>query len=247
MTIGIFLLIGESFRTGEQGTRIRGDPSSYNEQTNACKSHLEFMSNFSNVEWNVIVITYTTQYDETIRNLYNPSYSLFIEEPIGYDNLFTIGKEICNKINYDFIFASRIDIFFKHEITSIFNPSWKTIRYPFICWKKGCTTNTYFPRVCDAMVFIPKKYNLKLITLDHESWYDLCENGFFYSDIDVMIHTYHDSDSFKDHNPLYYIVNRNETNEWYSKNDIFCKKEQFKENHKLFQEVSPTQCIILPC
>jgi len=41
--------------------------------------------------------------------------------------------------------------------------------------------------------------------------------------MDVMINTYHDSDSQKDFNPLYYIVNRPENNVWHSENEIFTK------------------------
>jgi len=77
------------------------------------------------------------------------------------------------------------------------------------------------------MVYIPKNYHLDLITLNHDSWEELCKKGFKYSDIDVMINTYHDSDSSKDFNPLYTIVNRNKTNKWYSPNEIFDKKKQF--------------------
>ena len=38
-----------------------------------------------------------------------------------------------------------------------------------------------------------------------------------------MIHTYHDSDSYKDYNPLYYIVNRPESKETHSNGYIFDK------------------------
>ena len=32
-----------------------------------------------------------------------------------------------------------------------------------------------------------------------------------------MLDTYHDSDSYKDYNPLYYMVGRPQTEEWYDK------------------------------
>lgn len=41
--------------------------------------------------------------------------------------------------------------------------------------------------------------------------------------MDTMIHMYHDSDSYKDINPLYYIVNRAETRYFHSKGFIFDK------------------------
>jgi hypothetical protein len=248
MTVGILLLIGESFRTGEQGTRIRGIKSSYEEQMKACKSHIQFMNHFSNIKWKVVILSYTTPYDKDLNELYKPFYSYYYDSPIGYDNLFNVSKQfvIMNQLKYDFLFVSRIDLYFKPNLSKIFNPSWTTIHYPFICWKKGSVSKKYYPRVSDTMVFIPKKYNLSSLSLNHDSWAELCNNGFGYSDIDVMINTYHDSDSSKDYNPLYTIVNRHETNIWDSPNDIFNKKQQFIESHRLFLAVGPTHYIISP-
>ena len=44
-----------------------------------------------------------------------------------------------------------------------------------------------------------------------------------YDDLDTMINTYHDSDSSKDYNPLYYIVNRPENIIWHREGHIFNK------------------------
>ena len=44
-----------------------------------------------------------------------------------------------------------------------------------------------------------------------------------YEDLGTIINTYHDSDSSKDYNPLYYIVNRPENIIWHSEGDIFNK------------------------
>jgi hypothetical protein len=245
---GILLLIGEPFRLGEQGTRNRGDPSSYKYQIDACRSHLQFINSFSNIKWKIILFTYTTQYDTVLKNIYSPFHSKFLEYTIGYDNLFGISKMYISqsKLKYDFIFVSRIDLKFTHLFIQKFNPNWRTIHYPFICWKRDSICKQYYPRVSDTMIFIPKKYNLSSITLNHDSWAELCNRGFAYSDIDVMINTYHDSDSSKDYNPLYIIVNRNKTDVWDSPNQIFNKKEQFTQSHKLFLAFGPTQYIISP-
>ena len=40
---GLFLLIGESFRTGGQGSRIRGEIRALHEQEIACYSHIDFI------------------------------------------------------------------------------------------------------------------------------------------------------------------------------------------------------------
>ena len=58
----------------------------------------------------------------------------------------------------------------------------------------------------------------------HDTWCDLINTtDLTYNDLDTMINTYHDSDSFKDYNPLYYIVNRPESKIWHSKGHIFNK------------------------
>jgi hypothetical protein len=244
----ILLLIGESFRTGEQGTRLRGEYNSVESQIEACKSHINFIHSFPQINWKIIIFTYTTSYDKKLKKIYSPYYSRFLEYPIGYNNLFEMSKTYIteSKLKYDFLFVSRIDLIFTPLFTKTFNPRWNTIRYPFICWKKDSISKKYYPRVSDTMIFIPKKYNLSLITLNHDSWYELCVKGFAYSDIDVMINTYHDSDSSKDYNPLYTIVNRNKTTNWCSPGERFDKKKQFMESHKLFLAFGPSQYIISP-
>ena len=76
------------------------------------------------------------------------------------------------------------------------------------------------------MLFIPKKYYnyIKNVIIEHELWYILIETtNLTYHDLDTMINTFHDSDSFKDYNPLYKIVNREETTIIHSEGYIFDK------------------------
>ena len=206
------------------------------------------MNKFSNIKWIPIVITYTTSYDSLLKEIYSPLYSIFFKHVIGYNELFEIAKKtiIQNNLSYDFILTLRIDLLLKQEFMNRFNPNWSTIRYPFICWTKDSHTKNNYPRISDTMVFIPKKYFISSISLNHESWEELCQRGFGYSDIDVMIETYHDSDSSKDYNPLYTIVNRNKNDTWHSPNQRFDKKQQFMQSHKLFLVVGPNQHIISP-
>jgi hypothetical protein len=73
--------------------------------------------------------------------------------------------------------------------------------------------NQIEPRVNDVMLFIPKKYyHINKYWVDkHSSWvkykylYNLND-----SDMGFMLDTYHDADSHKDYNPLYYLVGRKE-------------------------------------
>jgi hypothetical protein len=88
---------------------------------------------------------------------------------------------------------------------------WNTIRFISICWDK-CDRCGEHPRVNDMMMYIPRKYfnRLDQLELSHESWIHLIHRGFTYEDLDMMCDTYHDSDSEKDFNPYYAIVNRPE-------------------------------------
>ena len=99
------------------------------------------------------------------------------------------------------------------------------ILYPTICWFKDSKCGIH-PRVNDTMLFIPKRYYsyIKNMEISHHLWYHLIHTTTLtYHDMDTMIHTYHDSDSYKDFNPLYFIVNRPESTVFHSKDHVFNK------------------------
>lgn len=230
---GLLVLIGESFRSMSPcgRKRIRGEICSYNEQMNACLSHKEFINQMKkryNVNIKVFLSTYSTQYDEDIKNIYEDYLigSHFDEELKG---LTTIVKNSINYIEniheYDFIYYCRIDLFMKDYFFEIFNPFWKTITFPSICWVGYCL-EINCPRNNDTMLFIPKKYYeyIKDVIMSHECWYHFVNNiHLTHDDLDVMINTFHDSDSEKDFNPIYYLLNRPESSSWYSKDYVFIK------------------------
>jgi hypothetical protein len=65
--------------------------------------------------------------------------------------------------------------------------------------------------------------------IGHGLWKHLIKNtNLTYNDMDTMIRTYHDSDSFKDYNPLYYMVNREQSQTFHSQGCIFNKYEYLK-------------------
>jgi hypothetical protein len=66
------------------------------------------------------------------------------------------------------------------------------------------------PRVSDIIIHIPNKYFSKVFgePIVHDMWYNLTKKGLSKKDMNIMLNKYHDSDSAKDYNPLYYIVNR---------------------------------------
>ena len=230
---GLIIFLGESFRLGNQGTRNRGSPESYTEQIKACNSHISFIeqitSSYKLNSVSVYITSYTTQYDNDLLMVYE-KYLIgndLYNDVIGITALLhnTINK-IDNIDQYDFIKIIRIDLFLKQHFIDIFNPTINMILFPSVCWKLGYKVGIH-PRINSVMLFIPKKYYgyIKYITnFYHNMWYDFMEcTDLTYDDMDTIINTYHDSDSFKDFNPLYYMVNRRETNRHYSRGYIFDK------------------------
>lgn len=231
----LMLLIGESFRRGGQNTRTRGTPESYKEQVDACISHKKFIDNLLqkySVEVQPFIATYNTSYNQDLINVYekyNPIV-MILPDVIGLNNLFHFSLSKIDINQYDAIFYCRIDLFLKEKFLEIFDPFYSTIRYPSICYLYG-GFNIYnvqrsHPRVNDTMCYVPKKYfnKIKHIIIGHESWGALVnDGGLTYDDIDTMLDTYHDSDSEKDFNPIYKIVNRNECMKWYSEGHKFNK------------------------
>ena len=235
---GLIILLGESFRElghNGQGQRLRGNPCSYDNQIKACNSHISFIENtidkFKLNSISVFISSYKTQYDNNLLNIYNKYLigDVFYDNVIELNNLFHNSiKKIQNIEQYDFVLYIRIDLFLKEKFTEVFNPNSQMILFPSICWKQDsrCGRNHNHPRVNDMLLFIPKKYynNIKNIEVSHNTWAILMERTQLkYEDLDTMIHTYHDSDSAKDFNPLYYIVNRYESTHWSSENHIFDK------------------------
>ena len=209
---GFLLLFGESFRLGGQRTRDRGSPASYEGQMRAVRSHLDWIEHLrqKGIEISVGIESYTTPYDQKLASMYPLAFSFFHAELMGQNGLLQHAFQFKDMTSYDFILCMRIDIFLKLPFMDLFQP-WETIRFPSICWGKWDRYEGH-PRVNDMMMYIPRKYLNRLdpIELSHESWFHLIQRGFTYEDLDMMCDTYHDSNSEKDYNPYYSIVNRPE-------------------------------------
>ena len=219
---GCILLYGESFRFGCQNNRNIGSDQSYDEQINAANSHMSFIKdlNNKNVDIDIYISSYMTKFTIELIKVYK-------EKLIGYDFYkYLLGPEqlIHNTLNkivnieqYNFLLIMRIDLFLKNKFTEIFNKDWNKILWASICFKPYHMCGIH-PRVNDTMIFVPKKYYnyLKYLRYNdgvgHLQWLIFInETDLKYDDLDTMITTFHDSDSFKDLNPLYYIVNREES------------------------------------
>lgn len=219
----LIILLGESFRTGGQRSRTIGEDGSYAGQMDACQSHIRFFEQLTDTP-DVFISSYHTKFDEELLSVYEKYLigSKLYDHVIGLDNLFHAAISENNLDKYDDVLYLRIDLFLKDHFSSIFKPS-PMILFPTITWKRDCMCGVH-PRVNDMMLYIPKKYYafIQRIIIRHEAWSDLMD-VLTYDDVDVMINTYHDSDSEKDQNPLYYIVNRHISNTHHSEGFIFDK------------------------
>jgi hypothetical protein len=231
---GLVLLLGESFRFGNQNTSIRGIPQSLNGQIEACNSHIKFIKKFN---CDVFIATYDTQYRDQLLGMYpNLIGAQIYSNLVGIHKLFHDSLTKINK-EYDFILYIRIDLFLKDYFIEIFDPTWSTIHFTSIMTEAISYMHKGHPRVNDMMFFIPKKYFEYLYlfgengyprNLDqHSQWQKFIEKGLTYKDMDVMIDMFHNPNSAGQENPLYYIVNRPISNENQTKGYLFNKYEWY--------------------
>ena len=240
---GLVMILGESFRMGTQNTRTRGTPESYAEQIRACESHIAFLRYISNKYRMdhppcVFVASYTTPFDAKLLYVYRKYISghRLYKDVVGINTLlqeslaFILKNEKLTtmadlKTKYDFILFLRIDLFLKDYFIKNFDPRADLILYPSICFLPYDKVGKH-PRVNDTMMFVPAKYfeYFPSIEISHESWYYLVSRtDLTHEDLGTMVKTYHDSDSFKDWNPLYYIVNREQNQIFHSRGHEFDK------------------------
>jgi hypothetical protein len=233
----LILILGESFRTGSQGSRIKGKQESYDEQIKACNRHIDFLKFLEqkyDLDISVSLLSYKTMFDKDLENIYSKyiiKYEI-LNNTIGLDGLFHRSYSNIDITNYNFILYFRIDLYLKNYFYKIFNPCWSTIRFATILWSKYRPCGIY-PPSNDMIIFIPKRYfnYLSKINLSsHCTWKGLLENNLSNNDLDTMLDTFHDSDSEKDLNPLYYVVNRPSKTVWHDEKLIFNKYTFPKSN-----------------
>jgi hypothetical protein len=226
------ILFGASFRLGGQGNLNKGLDQSYDEQIEASNSHISFIKdlNSKDINTDVYISSYYTKFTSDLIKVYS-------DHLIGcdfYQDLIGQKKLIYNAINkisiekYNFVLIMRIDIFIKSKFTEIFDHTWDKIMWPSICFKPYHKCGVH-PRVNDMIIFVPRKYYKYLQHLyynpeGHDQWAYFIENtDLKYECLDTMLNTFHDSDTAKDFNPLYYIVNRKVSEIHCNKGEVFNK------------------------
>jgi hypothetical protein len=230
---GLFVVIGESFRSGTQHSRTRGEKNAFPDQMAATESQLKainFLESKFGIKIAVSLGTYSTPFVDDLVAAFGGRLvgKANIRESnntadTGLDDFFQTALVNAVPSNttleqlYDFVFFCRMDLVLKTEFRTSVDLRSSTIRFPFITWKQLYTYEGY-PRVSDTMLFIPSQYFKFLpdVIIGHECWRNLLKTSLTRRDLDVIVSTFHDSDSFKDWNPLYRIANRPESNQWHS-------------------------------
>ena len=227
----LIIFAGESFRMGGQYSRNIGSDESFQPQYKAAESHIKFINSLikKEITYDLFINTYETPFYNDLIKWYSNLNSFYIKNDHNIkNNLQNLFNEVLNiKRNtldsYDFILCARIDMCFKDYFIEQFNPLWEKIMFPSICFIPYHTTINNEPRVNDTMIFIPKKLFSVIpnFNINHYSWYNYKKYCNMTNDnLDLILSTYHDSDTAKDWNPLYYLVGRNmkDESEWVCKN-----------------------------
>jgi hypothetical protein len=217
----LICLVGESFRLGTQGTRLRDVEEAYEPQKSACASVVDFMDQMKvrrGVDCDVFISSYSTRWEADLKAWYGDRLvgSIFLENLVGLDSLVANAKQNIDFGAYDFVLVLRIDVFLKPYFSDIFDPEWNKIMYPSVIWigfhlwrgRPGVAKNS------DMMAFVPRKFADLPIFLNHGA-YSYYHDAGLKDSVGFMLDTFHDSDSRKDYNPLYYLVCRPGTNLWH--------------------------------
>ena len=178
----------------------------------------------------ILINTYDTKYENELKSWYEPYPLKYFanKELMGPDNLVKNALSQINPNDYDFIFFTRMDVCFKPYFIENFSINHEKIMFISIHNKENTnpfekcgfifnnqnlpvTENT--PVVNPIIMTVPKKHYavLEYMTVDHGGWWLFNKNGIKHEDMDFILDTYHDADSFKEYNPAYYLSSRPET------------------------------------
>ena len=223
---GILILYGESFRSGNIGSRIRDCEACVKTQKLASQSHVDFIQYVERtypLTMDVLIDTYDTKYEESLKGYYNQPSFYSHPELLGWDNISQHAVNQVDLSHYDFILMTRLDILIKPEFYTTFQP-WKKIMFlspvePDHTPEAKCSfskseTGLYYPLVNPTFIFFPASYfyTLKQINTGHQAWkhfmetYQLTEK-----DMGFMSNYQFNTNSANIQNPFYKMVGRPES------------------------------------
>lgn len=227
---GLLVFMGECFRSGEQGSRTRDRDEAFEPQRAASASHMAFIRHIGQAHGcpcDVVLATYGTRFQRELLEWYEGGTGAVVGH--GFQDRLVGVQRLVNgallgtprEDDYDFVFAIRIDLHLDGLLFEVFDPSWGKVMFPTVCWIGGHKSHGVFPRVNDTMTFIPRAHfgvvRRRAVQLSHDAFAHYVRLRLLAAaDIDVMLETFHDSDSRKDFQPLYHMVSRPRATEWVS-------------------------------
>jgi hypothetical protein len=225
------LVFGGSFRIGGQGSLDVGSAEAFHSQRQATATHLDLMRRACqecNCACDVYVATLSTRYDADLLSWYAPHVrgSVFVPIESSHDGyLFRKARElVAENEEYEFLLFLRADLVIKPFMLETFKRP-TCITFPSVCFVlNGYHMSRGHPRVSNMFVIVPRHLYgvLQHMDLSHDAWSDLVIRGLAtHDDFDVWLSTFHDSDSFKDWNPLYKLCGRAESSQWFSRGLLF--------------------------
>ena len=233
------ILRGESFRKGSQDSRNVGSNESYEEQKEACATHIKLAEKIESLGYNVdfYIDTYSTKYDSDLLGFYGSRVKASKFHPSHLESQEALIKNSIDLLEgfrdtYEALLILRLDLFLKDQYINEYNPGVQTIQFLSPLWLLNSKTPKGNPRINDMIFHYPRYYYDKLYILYSDS---SKENGMRMHDVidytDIVYgknytflsNNFYDSDSQKDLNPYYRIIGRPENTVWHDKGKEFPK------------------------
>jgi len=230
-----FIIRGEAFRKGSQGNRNHGTQYTYNEQKEACATHMKLLRKLETLGYivDVFIDTYSTQYDAELEGWYAGMVRKATFHKHHLESQAKLMEDSINlmksaQIDYDTVLIVRMDLFLKDKFIDEYDPSVDTVQFVSVMWTQNYKTPKGNPRVNDVIFHFPKGYFDSLSSLytsgDHNNHDILDREPLRYEeDYSLLTQNLHDSDSEKDFNPYYRMIGRKENPVWFDAGKQFPK------------------------
>ena len=176
----------------------------------------------------ILINTYDTKYENELKSWYKNFNLKYITNTklIGPDNLVKKALKTIDPSDYDFIIFTRMDLCFKPFFIETFSINEKIMfvsihnkyntnpneKCGFVFNNENMPVTENTPIVNPMIIIVPKTHYLVLkdMSVNHDAWWKFNQAGIKHEDMDFILDTYHDADSFKEYNPAYYLTSREE-------------------------------------
>ena len=236
----LFIINGETFRHGPQGSRERGSQESFKLQEFAIESHLDFIKFINKkfgIDCDVLLYYYklNEEWDTNFKSQYQEytKYSYGLDSLLGeqqlHSSLIKTIKDDVNIESYKFLLFIRPDLYLKKYFLEIFDMCEDKIKFAHVNEITDHLGKSYHqifehPAVNHQIFYVPKKFfnNLLLGCLwqNHHSYPSSLNCGISKNQIDFFLKTYHSSSTSNTWNPIFHQVGRDETKFWVDKNYV---------------------------